>query len=71
MLQTEKAKNVKGFNELIKQVVKKTYHKPERNMENSFKLIIQIAKSFPEIGINIQNAEIFEKIAKFETKYGL
>lgn len=52
-------------------VVEEVYEKPEKQVEIALRLLIQIGQKFPESEINLAYAEIFHKIAKLESKYGL
>lgn len=51
--------------------IEQVYDFPERDFETSMRLILQISEKVPEATINKVYAEIYHKIAKLESKYGL
>ena len=66
-----RSKNGAGFQQMIPAIVEKIYTNPMKDIETALRLIIQIADKMPDAGLNTIYLEVFNKIAKFESKYSL
>lgn len=60
-----------AFAGLLRKIVSRMYHKPEKTMELALSAIRHIAKTFSELEANLDNVEIFLKLVRLEAKYGL